>query len=43
VERMSDDNETQIITGRRGTMPPPSEFRAALASHGLMPSVCTRA
>src|SRR6476469_6185072 len=24
VERMSDDNETQIITGRRGTMPPPS-------------------
>src|SRR6478672_8962999 len=25
VERMSDDNETQIITGRRGTMPPPWE------------------
>src|SRR6478736_4513590 len=24
VERMSDDNETQIITGRRDTMPPPS-------------------
>src|SRR6476659_10366206 len=23
VERVSDDNETQIITGRRGTMPPP--------------------
>src|SRR5271168_2691682 len=23
VERMSDDNETQIITGQRGTMPPP--------------------
>ena len=31
VERMSDDNETQIVTGRRGTMPPPSESRAALA------------
>ena len=28
VERMSDDNETQIITGRRGTMPPPSEYPA---------------
>jgi hypothetical protein len=31
VERMSDDNETQIITGRRGTMPPPSESTTASA------------
>jgi hypothetical protein len=31
VERMSDDNETQIITGRRGTMPPPSEYPADAA------------
>ena len=31
VERMSDDNETQIVTGRRGTMPPPSESTTASA------------
>jgi hypothetical protein len=24
VEGMRDENKTQIITGRRGTMPPPS-------------------
>jgi hypothetical protein len=28
VKRMRDKNKTQIITGRRGTMPPPSEHRA---------------
>src|ERR1700682_543591 len=31
VERMHDDNETQIITGQRGTMPPPSEYPADAA------------
>src|ERR1700720_729333 len=41
VERMSDDNETQIITGRCGTMPPPSEYRADAACR--WPSECTRA
>src|SRR6266849_8316872 len=32
VERVSDDDKTRRITGRCGTMPPPSEFRAAAAS-----------
>jgi hypothetical protein len=27
MKRMRNNNKTQIITGRRGTMPPPSEFR----------------
>jgi hypothetical protein len=38
-----DDDKTRRITGRRGTMPPPSECRAGGVSHGLMLSVCTRA
>ena len=28
MEGMRDDNKTQTITGRRGTMPPPSECLA---------------
>src|SRR4029079_6084058 len=33
MEGMRDDNKTQIITGRRGTMPPPSQCPAAAAAH----------
>src|SRR5262249_49563090 len=43
MERVSDNYKTRRITGRRGTMPPPSECRAASAWHGLMPSRCTHA
>ncbi len=38
---MGDDNKTQIITGRRGTMPPPSEYRAVSVCR--RPSECTPA
>src|SRR5213078_1846525 len=31
MERMSDNHETRRVTGRRGTMPPPSESTAASA------------
>ncbi len=39
MERMGDDNETQRITGRCGTMPPPWRCRAAGTAR--LVSVCT--
>ena len=41
MERMRDDNKTQIVTGRRGTMPPPSEFLVGAVCH--WPWECARA